>query len=124
MADGERSSDGGRADGCGTDLRLVVVFASLPCMGLLPYWAWDTHLRIDKPGWLGLAGAVLGMAASVATLECGLRFSGEIWEDVVRSQPPGKPVPKPNLATFFWWMVVIVSRWPFAEASAEPECSR
>jgi hypothetical protein len=111
MVDGERSSGGGRAGGGGIDLRLVVVFASLPCMILLPHWAYDTHRYINEPGWPGLAGAVLGMAASVATLEGGLRFSGELWqEEVVWKRSPGKPVPKPNLATFFWWMVAIFTQ--------------
>jgi hypothetical protein len=106
MAEGEQFSDsGGRID-----FRLVVVLASLPCTMLLPHWVYDTHRCIGEPGWLGLAGAVLGMAASIAILEGGLRCSGQIWQEFVRSQPPGKPVPKPNLATCFWWTVVIYTQ--------------
>jgi hypothetical protein len=111
MVDRERSSDDDRAGGGGIDFRHVVVFACLPCTMLLPHWTYDAHLCIEKPGWLRLAGAVLGMVVSVAILECGLRFSGEIWqEEVVQRRPPGRPVPKPNLATLFWWAIVIYTQ--------------
>jgi hypothetical protein len=94
--------------GGGIDLRFVVFFASLPCTMLLPFWTYEAHRCIGEPGWLGLAGAVLGMVAGVALLEGGLQFSGEFWqEEIVRKRPPGKPVPKPNLATIFWWALVI-----------------
>jgi hypothetical protein len=80
-------------------------------MMLLLHWTYETHRCLDEPGWPGLAGAVLGLAASVVILEGGLRFSGEFWqEEVVRKRPPGKPVPRPNLATIFWWTVVIYTQ--------------
>jgi hypothetical protein len=50
------------------------------------------------------------MLFSIAVLEGGLRVSGQIWQKVVRRQPPGNPVPKPNLTTCFWWLVALCTQ--------------
>jgi hypothetical protein len=48
------------------------------------------------------------MLASVAILEAGLRFVGELWREEMTRRPLRKPVPKPDPAVAFWWAMVIL----------------
>ncbi|WP_149114260.1 hypothetical protein [Limnoglobus roseus] len=67
---------------------------------------YDTHLRLDWPWTVSLAGSAMGMIVAVAVLEVGLRFAGELWREQLQRWPTGKRVP-PNPAVVFWWYTVV-----------------
>ena len=94
--------------------RSVLIALCFPCLIALPIWTYNVHrgldemLRgLDEPGrtefWFGL----VGMIASVVILECGLRFSSEMWDEEQRKLPPDKPVPKVNPLTALQWCWLI-----------------
>src|SRR5438874_12535613 len=87
--------------------RMILVLLSLPCTLLLPHWVYDAHRCFDEPGSIAFGAVVAGMVVSVAILEAGLRFAGELWQEEMTKWPPGKPVPKPDPAVAFWWAIVI-----------------
>jgi hypothetical protein len=88
--------------------RLVVVLLSLPCVVLLPFFVSDAHRWFDEPGSCTFGRAVAGMVVTIAILEHGLRFAGELWQEETRKWPPGRPLPKPDPAAVFWWAVVVL----------------
>jgi hypothetical protein len=73
----------------------------------LPHWAYDVHRCFKEPLSIAFGGALVGMVVSVALLEAGLRFAGELWQEEMAKRPAGKPIPKPDLAVVFWWVIVI-----------------
>src|SRR5262249_50819072 len=86
------------------------VLLYLPCAVLLPHWTYDANRCFDEPGSIAFGSAVVGMLVSVAILEAGLRFAGELWQEEMARRPSGKPVPKPDLAVAFWWAIVILTQ--------------
>jgi hypothetical protein len=69
---------------------------SFPSAVLLPVSVYDITRGFDRPGSVDFWVGVVGLFSAVVILGCGLRFAGELWEEEVRSRPPGKPVPKPD----------------------------
>jgi hypothetical protein len=96
--------------------RWAVVALCIPCVVAVPILVYDINrgldemLRgLDEPGrsefWFGIVGLIV----SVVVLECGRRFSSEIWEEELRRRPPDAPAPKGNpMAPLHWGYLFLI----------------
>jgi hypothetical protein len=108
MAESQQATEvGPQGRGGGIDFRVVLIFLCLPCTNLLPFFVYDTHIYFDEPDTFAFYRAVLGMIVTIVILEAGLWYAGEVWQEVLKNSPSGKPLPKVDPSVIFWWAIVI-----------------
>jgi hypothetical protein len=89
------------------DARAVVLVLCLPAAFVLPVAVRRTYYWYDEPAspeaWL----AAVAVVVTIAVLECGFRFAGDMWEEEMRRRPPDRPAPTPSPVDLLRWAVVV-----------------